>query len=100
MRESSCKYLEQKINWLSPLYSFPREDEGSPRQAILAQFCETDLNAFRKCMAENDFNENNCLETKGILDTCAASAFKKVNSDPQYIFWANLQFTRFQLYKV
>merc|ERR1712070_654110 len=65
---------------------FPREDDGSPRQAILAQFCEADLTSFRECMAANDFNENNCLETKGILDKCASGAFKKVNSDPQYIF--------------
>ena len=66
--------------------SFPREDDGSPRQKILEDFCNTELVTFRKCMAENDFNENNCLETKGIMDKCAAAAFKKVNSDPTLIF--------------
>ena len=65
---------------------FPREDDGSPRNAILAQFCPQDLKGFRDCMAANDFNENNCLETKAILDKCAGQAFKKVNSDPQFIF--------------
>ena len=40
---------------------FPREDEGSPRNAILAEFCAADLGIFKTCMAENDFNENNCL---------------------------------------
>ena len=65
---------------------FPREDDGSPRNAILAQFCPTDLGQFRKCMTENDFNENNCLESKAILDKCAGAAFKKVNSDPSFVF--------------
>ena len=40
---------------------FPREDEGSPRNSILADFCGEDLGVFKKCMMENDFNENNCL---------------------------------------
>ena len=65
---------------------FPREDEDSPRNAILGQFCKSDFDTFRKCMTENDFNENNCLNTKGILDKCASKAFKQVNSDPQFVF--------------
>ena len=65
---------------------FPREDEGSPRQAILAQFCTAEVSSFRNCMAANDFNENKCLESKGVLDKCAALAFKKVNSNPEFIF--------------
>ena len=47
----------------------------------MMQFCETNMNDFRGCMAANDFNENNCLETKGVLDKCAALAFKKVNAE-------------------
>lgn len=31
-------------------------------------------------MRANNNDENHCLETKGILDKCAALAFKKVNS--------------------
>mmetsp|Transcript_5529 Transcript_5529/g.9429 ORF Transcript_5529/g.9429 Transcript_5529/m.9429 type:complete len:92 (+) Transcript_5529:51-326(+) len=65
---------------------FPREDESSPRQAILQRFCQDDLLQFRNCMTANDFNENNCLPTKGIVDKCAAAAFKNVNSDPELIF--------------
>ena len=65
---------------------FPREDEDSPRNAILAQFCKSDFDTFRLCMTENDFNENNCLDTKSILDKCASKAFKQVNSDPQFVF--------------
>ena len=65
---------------------FPREDEGSPRNAILAQFCKSDLDIFRQCMTENDFNENNCLSSKGVLDKCAGAAFKQVNEDPQFVF--------------
>ena len=65
---------------------FPREDEGSPRQAILAQFCSEEVGLFRACMAANDFNENNCLTTKKILDGCASGAFKKVNSNPEFLF--------------
>ena len=67
-------------------FSFPREDEGSPRQAILAQFCAQDVSSFRTCMAANDFNENKCLETKGVLDKCASKAFKLVNESPSMIF--------------
>ena len=37
-------------------------------------------------MTANDFNENNCLGTKKILDICAAAAFKKVNADPNATF--------------
>ena len=65
---------------------FPREDEGSPRQAILAQFCADDVSTFRTCMAANDFNENKCLESKKVLDGCASGAFKKVNSNPEFVF--------------
>ena len=66
--------------------SFPREDEGSPRQAILQQFCKVDLGGFRACMSANDFNENKCLDSKAILDKCAAKAFKEVNANPDFIF--------------
>ena len=66
--------------------SFPREDESSPRQAILDKFCKTDLVAFRSCMTANDFNENKCLQPKGVLDKCAAKAFKEVNSNPEWVF--------------
>ena len=65
---------------------FPREDEGSPRNKILDMFCKVDLTAFRKCMTENNFDENNCLETKGILDKCASKAFRQVNTDPNMVF--------------
>jgi len=65
---------------------FPREDESSPRQSILAQFCAEDVNSFRACMAANDFNENKCLASKKILDKCAATSFKKVNSEPEFVF--------------
>jgi hypothetical protein len=68
------------------LFSFPREDEGSPRQTILHKFCEADLKAFRACMTANNYDENKCLETKGVLDKCAGKAFKKVNSEPEWIF--------------
>lgn len=37
---------------------FPREDEGSPRQAILAKFCPTELSAFRGCMVANPKTPN------------------------------------------
>eukprot|EP00351_Strombidinopsis_sp_SopsisLIS2011_P003360 CAMPEP_0116876668 /NCGR_PEP_ID=MMETSP0463-20121206/8560_1 /TAXON_ID=181622 /ORGANISM="Strombidinopsis sp, Strain SopsisLIS2011" /LENGTH=63 /DNA_ID=CAMNT_0004523403 /DNA_START=30 /DNA_END=221 /DNA_ORIENTATION=+ len=37
---------------------FPREDEGSPRQAILEQFCPTQLKDFRSCMSANNYDEN------------------------------------------
>ena len=41
---------------------------------------------FRKCMKENNFDENRCLQTKGILDKCAGKAFKKVNAEPEWVF--------------
>ena len=89
MRESFCKCEPYWIQLNDYFYfSFPREDDGSPRQAIMNQFCESNLGEFRSCMAANDFNENNCLESKGTLDKCAALAFKKVNSESQYIFWS------------
>ncbi len=72
-------------------YSFPREDEGSPRQAILAKFCQDEVNQFRACMNANNYDENKCLPTKAILDKCAAHAFKKVNAEPEWIFWACLK---------
>ena len=65
---------------------FPREDESSPRLSILAKFCEEDMSAFRACMTANDFNENNCLPTKNVLEKCASKAFKVVNSNPEWIF--------------
>ena len=34
----------------------------------------------------NDSDENKCMPTKRILDTCAADAFSKVNTDPKWIF--------------
>ena len=66
--------------------SFPREDEDSPRQAILAKNCSTDMSNFRACMSANNFDENQCLPTKGILDKCAQGAFKMVNSDHSIVF--------------
>ena len=72
---------------LTSLYSFPREDEGSPRNKILDQFCQADVKSFRNCMNANNYDENKCLVTKGILDKCAALSFKKVNAEPEWIFW-------------
>ena len=69
-------------------YSFPREDEGSPRQAILDKFCQDEVKQFRNCMNANNYDENKCLPTKAILDKCAATSFKKVNAEPEWIFWA------------
>ena len=66
--------------------SFPREDEDSPRQAILAKFCVADVTTFRACMSANAFDENKCLESKGVLDKCASKAFKDVNADANYVF--------------
>ena len=66
--------------------SFPREDEDSPRQAILAKFCANDVTAFRSCMSANAFDENKCLTTKGVLDKCASKSFKDVNADANYVF--------------
>jgi len=37
-------------------------------------------------MNANDYDENRCLPTKNILDKCAASSFKKVNSEPEWVF--------------
>jgi len=71
---------------LFPLYSFPREDEGSPRQAILDKFCQDEVKQFRNCMNANNYDENKCLPTKAILDKCAATSFKKVNAEPEWIF--------------
>ena len=68
------------------LVYFPREDESAPRQVILRKFCPEKMSVFRACMAANDFNENKCLEPKGILDKCASGAFKECNSDPNAIF--------------
>eukprot|EP00347_Sterkiella_histriomuscorum_P022361 403330754 len=65
---------------------FPREDEGSPRQSILDKFCQADVKTFRNCMGLNNNDENKCLTTKNILDKCSAAAFKKVNSEPEWIF--------------
>ena len=65
---------------------FPREDEDSPRQAILLKYCTEDLSQFRSCMQANDFNENACLPTKNILLKCAALSFKAVNADINIIF--------------
>ena len=65
---------------------FPREDEDSPRQAILAKFCAVDLGAFRACMTANNFDENKCGPTKAVLDKCSSSAFKNVNADENYVF--------------
>ncbi|CAI2383652.1 unnamed protein product [Moneuplotes crassus] len=65
---------------------FPREDDGSPRQVILDNFCQSEVSKFRSCMSAHDNDENKCLETKGILDRCAADAFSKVNTDPKWVF--------------
>jgi hypothetical protein len=37
-------------------------------------------------MNANNYDENRCLEPKGVLDKCAGSAFKKVNSEPEWVF--------------
>ena len=71
--------------------SFPREDDGSPRQKILEYFCNDQVKSFRTCMAANGFVEDKCLETKGILDKCASAAFKKVNSDKEFVFWTAIK---------
>jgi len=65
---------------------FPREDEGSPRQKIVEQFCPLQYSAFRTCMAANGFDENKCLETKGHLDECSDKGFRAVNANPEMIF--------------
>lgn len=71
---------------LTDPYSFPREDEGSPRQAILDKFCQDEVKQFRNCMNANNYDENKCLPSKAILDKCAAAAFKNVNANPELIF--------------
>eukprot|EP00345_Euplotes_harpa_P006627 CAMPEP_0168321286 /NCGR_PEP_ID=MMETSP0213-20121227/2180_1 /TAXON_ID=151035 /ORGANISM="Euplotes harpa, Strain FSP1.4" /LENGTH=89 /DNA_ID=CAMNT_0008322907 /DNA_START=26 /DNA_END=292 /DNA_ORIENTATION=- len=63
---------------------FPREDEGSPRQVILDNFCKEQVFLFRECMTKNDNDENKCSQTKRILDVCSADAFAKVNTDPKW----------------
>mmetsp|Transcript_16227 Transcript_16227/g.14162 ORF Transcript_16227/g.14162 Transcript_16227/m.14162 type:complete len:92 (+) Transcript_16227:40-315(+) len=65
---------------------FPREDEGSPRQKIVEQFCPGENKDFRACMTANGFDENKCLGPKGILDSCADKAFREVNANPEMIF--------------
>ncbi len=65
---------------------FPREDEGSPRQKILDTFCQAEVKLFRTCMTANNYDENKCLETKGILDKCSSLAFKKSNAEAEWIF--------------
>jgi len=62
------------------LDSFAREDESSPRSDILDKFCPEQFRLFRACMVANGNDENKCLESKGIVDKCAALAFKEVNS--------------------
>ena len=59
---------------------FAREDEDSPRQDILGKFCPDNLKAFKTCMGANGNDENKCLPSKKILDSCAAAAFKEVNN--------------------
>ena len=85
MKVLLCKYFIQ-IYLIFQSYSFAREDEGSPRQDILAEFCPAPLKNFRTCMTANDFKEDLCLESKGILDKCAGSAFKQINGDPNRTF--------------
>ena len=59
---------------------FAREDDDSPRQDILIKFCPESLKEFKTCMKANGNNENECLTTKGVVDKCAAAAFKEVNA--------------------
>ena len=44
------------------------------------------MGGFRACMSANDFNENKCLESKKILDKCAAGAFANVNANKEFVF--------------
>ena len=67
-------------------HSFPREDDSAPRQVILKKMCPEVLGIFKACMAANDYNENNCLESKGNLDKCGGAAFKQVNEDVSLVF--------------
>ena len=62
------------------LILFAREDEASPRQDILGKLCPSELSTFKNCMGANGNDENKCLEPKGYLEKCAATAFKTVNS--------------------
>ena len=66
--------------------SFPREDDSAPRQVILKKMCHDFLGTFKACMQANDFNENNCLPSKGDLDKCGAAAFRNVNDDVTLVF--------------
>ena len=66
--------------------SFPREDDSAPRQVILKKMCNEPLGTFKACMQANDFNENNCLPSKGILDKCGSAAFRNVNEDTSLVF--------------
>ena len=86
MRESFSKSQVNQMLTNNVNFSFPREDEDSPRQAILAKFCEADLGAFRACMTANNFDENKCGPTKAVLDKCSSGAFKSVNADVNYVF--------------
>ena len=86
MRELSSKTLFFETQH----FSFPREDEASPRQSILDKFCQSEVKTFRHCMTANNYDENKCLESKGFVDRCASLAFKKVNSEPEWIFWEAL----------
>ena len=74
--QGKCKVSTNTGWW----FRFPREDEGSPRQAILGKFCPNDLSAFRNCMMANNFEENKCLESKKILGVCSDAAFMEVNT--------------------
>ena len=88
MNPSLCKYRTLKTSTHSEFYnSFPREDEGSPRQDILAEFCPTQLSAFRTCMTANNYKEDLCLQPKGLLEKCSGAAFKSTNADPTKSFW-------------
>ena len=37
-------------------------------------------------MSKHDNDENQCIDTKKILDSCAGDAFSKVNTDPKWVF--------------
>ena len=66
--------------YLNCMYRFPREDEGSPRNAILLRFCTSEYQSFRNCMNANSYNENKCLKVKEPLDKCASETLKKINT--------------------
>ena len=87
MRVSLCRcIIYSQFNLFFTYFSFAREDEGSPRQDILAEFCPSQLKEFRTCMTANDFKEDLCLDTKGILEGCSGAAFRKINSDASRAF--------------